>query len=169
VLSGLVGVYTRVRIYRIPARPTWQSQRTTVGFFVSSLVLGAAIGLASSALLGAAALAKLFGLALTVGALGSASVPWWLASEESSSEPAMRGAAVMLRQHFGRTLRIRTLLCLSIAAVGVCAAGSPLGAPVVLGALAIALLVECAGRYLFFRCVIPRNMPLSFFSGKPAH
>src|SRR6185295_10929829 len=41
-LSGLVGVYTSVRIYRIPARPAWQSSRTTYGFFLSGLVIGAA-------------------------------------------------------------------------------------------------------------------------------
>ena len=170
VLSGLVGVYTSVRIYRIPARPTWQSQRTTVGFFLSSLVLGAAIALAAATVLGAGAgLVKLFGLSVAIGAIASACVPWWLASEESSSEPAMRGAALMLRQHFGRTLRLRTVACLSIAAVGILATEGALSVALVLGTLAVALGVECLGRYLFFRCVIPRNMPLSFFSGKPAH
>jgi uncharacterized membrane protein YhfC len=34
---------------------------------------------------------------------------------------------------------------------------------------AIAAAVEVSGRYLFFRCVVPRNMPLSFFAGKPVH
>jgi formate dehydrogenase iron-sulfur subunit len=168
-LSGLVGVYTSVRIYRIPARPAWESQRTTLGFFLSSAVLGAAIALAVAAVLGQGKVGAAFGLVLALGAIASAYVPWGLAGARTSSEPAMRGSALLLEQHFGRLLRLRTLVCLAIAAIGVAASGGLLGAPLLLGTLALAAAVECAGRYLFFRCVIPRNMPLSFFSGKPVH
>jgi DMSO reductase iron-sulfur subunit len=172
-LSGLVGVYTSVRIYRIPARPAWDSPRTTGGFFLTSVLLGAMLALLAACLVEVdAGLARGFASLVVASALGSALLPLALLSEGTSNEPALRSAALLLRQHFGNTLWLRTAMAIALS-LGVAfwtfARGEAPPLPLALLGLAAALSVEAAGRYLFFRCVVPRNMPLSFFAGKPAH
>ncbi|MET0342287.1 MAG: DmsC/YnfH family molybdoenzyme membrane anchor subunit [Polyangiales bacterium] len=176
-LCGLAGVYTSVRIYRIPARPAWDSDRTTQGFFLTSVVLGAALTLAVCAVLGTLGeapvlAAQVAAAVLAASALASALLPWALASEGTSSEPAMRGAAQLLRQHFSRVLVLRSAIAVLLA-LGTTAwtFGGQTSVPLWLAAAACALAatLEAQGRYLFFRCVVPRNMPLNFFAGKPVH
>ncbi len=172
-LSGLAGVYTSVRIYRIPARPAWDTQRTTLGFFVTSVVLGAAIALAVASSSGAQLfVARIAALVLGAGALGSALLPWALATDGTSNEAALRGAAQLLHQHFQRLLMLRTVLAVALAlgtTVWTWSGSLSLPVPLAASALALAAALELSGRYLFFRCVVPRNMPLAFFAGKPAH
>jgi hypothetical protein len=99
-------------------------------------------------------------------------LPWALASDGTSAEPAMRGAAQLLRQHFQRVLLLRTALAvlLGLATIAWTFSGA-LTFPGSLAGLVVVLsiAIEAAGRYLFFRCVVPRNMPMNFFAGKPAH
>jgi formate dehydrogenase iron-sulfur subunit len=170
-LSGIAGIYTSVRIYRIPARPAWQSGRTTLGFFLSAPVIGAALTVACASLVGGPSwLMQLFGAVLGVSAAASALVPWSLVAEGTSSEPAVRSAAQLLRGRFMRTLWARTLLALGLVVAGAALAFSAQASlALALGAVALAFAVECSGRYLFFRCVVPRNMPLGFFAEKPVH
>jgi DMSO reductase iron-sulfur subunit len=172
-IAGIVGVYTSVRIYRIPARPAWDSSRTTVGFFVTSLVLGAAALLSAAWLIESHLLvARIAAVVLGASTLASAILPWMLAAEGSSREPAMCSAALLLRQHFQRLLVARTGLAifLALGATAWTFSGAlQLPGSLAATALLLALLIEASGRYLFFRCVVPRNMPLSFFAGKPAH
>jgi formate dehydrogenase iron-sulfur subunit len=181
-VSGLAGVYTSVRIYRIPARPAWDQNRTTQGFFTTGLVLGGALTLLTSAALEAVlregplgpylTIARVAAVVLGASALFSALLPWGLASEGTSSEPAMRGAAQLLRQHFHRVLVLRTAVA-SVLALGTAVwtfiGGSTLNIAVAGVAFLLSALLEGLGRYLFFRCVVPRNMPLNFFAGKPVH
>jgi formate dehydrogenase iron-sulfur subunit len=172
-LSGLAGVYTSVRIYRIPARPAWDSTRTTSGFFITTAVLGAALALTLSSLLAQGlVLSRIAAVLLGASALASAVLPWALASEGTSSEPAMRSAAQLLRQHFRPLLFVRTLLAAALAlgaSVWTFSGAQTLPLSLALAALVLAGALEMIGRYLFFRCVVPRNMPLNFFAGKPAH
>ena len=84
----------------------------------------------------------------------------------------MRGAALLMRQHFQRVLVARTTIAVLLALTTTAWVFSgALTVPGSLAALAVgmALLIEAAGRYLFFRCVVPRNMPMNFFAGKPVH
>jgi formate dehydrogenase iron-sulfur subunit len=172
-LSGIAGVYTSVRIYRIPARPAWDTGRTTLGFFLTSLVLGAASVVTLAALLEANVIVtRSAALVLGTSVLLSALLPWMLASEGTSSEPALRGAAQVLRQGFQRLLVLRTLVAVALAlgaTLWTSSGALSLPGSFASAALALALAVEVMGRYLFFRCVVPRNMPLNFFAGKPAH
>lgn len=172
-VSGLIGVYTSVRIYRIPARPAWDTPRTAQSFFLSSVLLGAALSLFLSCLLTVPqAIGHAAALIVGVASLASALLPWLLLSEGTSREPALRGAALLLRQNFMRSLWLRTLLAVGLTlGVGFWSVAREGPPPVALAgcALACAFLVEVIGRYLFFRCVVPRNMPLSFFAEKPAH
>jgi formate dehydrogenase iron-sulfur subunit len=172
-LSGLVGVYTSVRIYRIPARPAWDSNRTTAAFFLSSAALGSMLMLLGACFVDVAPeLAESVAGLFCVSALASALLPWMLLSEGTSSEAAMRSAALLLKQNFGRLLMLRTALavglCLSVASWTFTHGEAPPALIALLG-LGLAAAVEVSGRYLFFRCVVPRNMPLSFFAGKPVH
>lgn len=180
-LSGLAGVYTSVRIYRIPARPAWDSDRTTQGFFLTSLVLGSALALLVSAGLETIlreggqvplTIARIAAMTLAASALVSAILPWGLASEGTSSEPAMRGAAQLLHQHFHRVLLARTAVAAAIvlgATFASISGAHSLNLALALGAFLLSAVLEGLGRYLFFRCVVPRNMPLNFFAGKPVH
>jgi DMSO reductase iron-sulfur subunit len=172
-VSGLVGIYTSVRIYRIPARPAWDTQRTTSGFFLTSGVLGAMLTLFVACFVGVeTTLAHATALVLGVTTLASALLPWGLLSEGTSSEAAMRSAALLLRQNFGRLLWLRTALAIGLTLGAAFWTFSQAGAPPVALALlgfVVAAVVEASGRYLFFRCVVPRNMPLAFFAQKPAH
>jgi formate dehydrogenase iron-sulfur subunit len=172
-LSGLVGVYTSVRIYRIPARPAWDTGRTTAAFFLSSAMLGSMLALLGACFIDVAPeLARGLAVVLCLSAVASALLPWLLMSEGTSSEAAMRSAALLLKQNFSRLLLFRTMLAVGLS-LGVASWTFTHGeAPPVLLALlgcSIAAAVEVSGRYLFFRCVVPRNMPLSFFAGKPVH
>lgn len=173
MLVGLVGVYTSVRIYRIPARPAWNTARTGAGFFATSVVLGAALTLLLAAVLDApAALSRAAALVFAGASLFSALLPWGLALEGTSKEDALRGAAQLLRQHFGPLLKLRTALSIVLALGSlVMTFSTEVEASVALSSVlvALALAAEGAGRYLFFRCVVPRNMPMHFFAGKPAH
>jgi formate dehydrogenase iron-sulfur subunit len=172
-VSGLVGVYTSVRIYRIPARPAWDSGRTTAAFFLSCAVLGSMLGLVGSCFVEVApALTRSLAVALCASTLGSALLPWALLSEGTSREASLRSAALLLKQNFGRLLGLRTALALALS-LGVAFWMFTKGEAPTLGlallGLGLAAAVEVSGRYLFFRCVVPRNMPLNFFAGKPVH
>jgi DMSO reductase anchor subunit len=172
-VSGLIGVYTSVRIYRIPARPAWDTQRTTSGFFLTSALLGGMLTLMAACFMDVDAhITRVFALVVGVSTLASALMPWALLSEGTSSEPAMRSAALLLKQNFGRLLFMRTAFAVALT-LGVAywtfTHGAAPPAPLALLGLALAAAIEVLGRYLFFRCVVPRNMPLSFFAGKPAH
>jgi formate dehydrogenase iron-sulfur subunit len=172
-LVGLVAVYTSVRIYRIPARPAWDSPRTNLQFFLTVLVLGAAAGLFVQSWLGASLpLMQAAALTLSASISLSALMPFMLALDGMRGEPSVHAAARILSQSFSRVLVARTLLALAVAlASGVVAwsvreALEPLHTTILLLG---AFVVEGLGRYLFFRCVVPRNMPLGFFAVKPVH
>jgi DMSO reductase iron-sulfur subunit len=171
--SGLVGIYTSVRIYRIPARPAWDSNRTTSSFFLTSALLGAMLALLAACFVSITPqLARSFAIMLGVSVLGSALLPWALLSEGTSSEPALRSAALLLKQNFSKLLMLRTVLAVALSLSVAFWTVTKGEAPPILLALAglgLAAAVEVSGRYLFFRCVVPRNMPLNFFAGKPAH
>ncbi len=172
-LVGFLGIYTSVRIYRIPARPAWDSTRTNVQFFLSALVLGAAFGLLVQSLLPTSVtLTRPTALLLAVSASVSALMPFMLAIEGMRGEPSVLASARILSRAFSRTLLLRTCLAVSVAIGASYAAWSapaPMHIGFAFGLLAVAFLVEELGRYLFFRCVVPRNMPLGFFAEKPAH
>jgi formate dehydrogenase iron-sulfur subunit len=172
-ISGLVGIYTSVRIYRIPARPAWDTQRTTSGFFLSGAVLGSMLTLLVACFVEVdTRVAHAAALLLGAATLASALLPWALMSDGTSNEPALRSAALLLRQNFNRLLWLRTALAVGLALGAAFWTFSQPGAPSVplaLLGLALAAAVEISGRYLFFRCVVPRNMPLNFFAAQPAH
>jgi DMSO reductase iron-sulfur subunit len=170
MLLGLAGVAASAGIYRIPARPAWDSGRTPVSFFATAVLLGGASGLLVAAPVGRAPLAAVASGA----ALVAAFTPWHLVLRGLGSEDlAVRGAALLLTRRFARLFWARTLvLCavagLAVAAVFAGARGAHARTALAAPALALAVLAELAGRYLFFVTVVPRNMPEGFFSSRSA-
>lgn len=173
--AGLTGIASSAGIYRIPARPAWDTWRTPAQFFLTVLFLGG-----SGSLTAALAVHLTSGLPIEpaavwccgIAALGAAAcqafIPWTLvASGLASEESPLRGAALLLTRQLGRVFWSRTLLLGASAASTLAALlQQEPGTSLALSACALAagLGAEVAGRYLFFVTVVPRNMPGHFFS-----
>lgn len=177
LLAGLLGIFCSAGIYRLPARPAWNSRRTTVQFFCTAAVLGAASGLFcllhaapgvlpdGGAVVPGLAVWAMAGL-LSVAAIVQASVPWSLVLEGiTADDPSVKGAAVLMTRHFRRLLWLRTLLFGAAAALGPLAAfrsATSSSVSISAAALVVCVAAELAGRYLFFVTVVPRHTPSSF-------
>ncbi|MBI2504801.1 MAG: dimethyl sulfoxide reductase anchor subunit [Candidatus Latescibacteria bacterium] len=178
VLSGGLGVYCSSMIYRVPARPAWNTARTTADFFLVALVLGPAsfalaVGLAagwggdgSTYLPGCARAAALFtGLALVAeAALHAACAQQWAKSQVFELE----ACAQLYREHFLRMRGVKNLLAI-LALISlwpiICGATTPgQDAFTPAAAAALAALIACCllQRHLFFVTVVPWNIPGNF-------
>lgn len=178
VLSGAAGVYSSSMIYRVPARPAWNTAKTTADFFLAALILGPAafalaVGLAagwgresSPYLPGCARAAALFaGLALLAKtALHAAGVRQWGKSQVFELE----ACAQLYREHFSLVRGVKNLLILlALACLWpiICGATAP-GQGAYNAAAAAALAALTAGallqRHLFFVAVVPWNIPGNF-------
>lgn len=170
VALGAAGIYASGRLYLVPARPVWNSRRTLVAFFASSLALGpllAVLCLDRAALGGplvvGLVLASAAGSVAQLGVLGHL-----LRAVRGRTDRQYAGTAALLAGPF------RGLLLARVAAVAVTLAllawalRAPLGGPEAGGRLATALatasLGELAGRYLFYVTVVPYRMAGSFLS-----
>jgi formate dehydrogenase iron-sulfur subunit len=131
---GLIGIFCSAQIYKVPARPAWNSWTTAAEFLLTALVLSTHPIIAPAAALAQAALqvAKFYTM-------------------QRSEEFELRQSARLLGQDF------RLLLVLRVAALLVSAT-----LPGFSG-FALALAAEFCGRYLFFVTVVPRNMAATFF------
>jgi Fe-S-cluster-containing dehydrogenase component/DMSO reductase anchor subunit len=149
LLAGVTGVTSSARIYVLPARPAWNSPFTPAEFFATALLLGPLLVLATvraPAWVRAAALAGgLAQLSLIRGKYG------WL-SRAAAFE--LRATAELLRTRLRGHLAAR--LALLVATLACTVAG--LNA----AALALGIVGEGLGRYLFFVSVVPKNMASAF-------
>jgi len=172
-LIGAVGVYTSVRIYRIAARPAWHSPRTNLQFGATVFSMGAGLGLlVLSRLQAPAPLITITALGLALSMCASALSPYLLMLEAMKGEPALHESARLLSRHFSRLLVVRTVVAAAVIASAAAVCVTPpaqLGFSLLFALVLAASVVEISGRYLFFRCVVPRNMPLGFFAQKPVH
>ena len=174
-LAGVAGIVSSVGIYRIPARPAWDSGRTPTQFFATMFLLGATTTLVvtSSGLAGAlgalddVARWMLAGVA-SVAAIVSALAPWQLVlAGLDTDESGVRGASILLTRRFGRLFWSRTVALSVVAAfapVTVLVDGASIATICAAGAALLAFAAEIAGRYLFFVAVVPRNTPGGFFT-----
>jgi DMSO reductase anchor subunit len=178
LLSGGAGVYCSSMIYRVPARPAWNTAWTTADFFLVALVLGPAafalaVGLAamwgqgdSPYLPGCARAAALFaGLSL----LAKAALHSALDQERAKSQVfELEASAQLYREHFLRMRGVKNLLALlALACLWpiICGAAAPgqtaytLAAGTALVALTACCLLQ---RHLFFVAVVAWNIPGNF-------
>ncbi|MEM7235113.1 MAG: DmsC/YnfH family molybdoenzyme membrane anchor subunit, partial [Planctomycetota bacterium] len=169
-LVGFAGIVSSVGIYRIPARPAWDSPRTTAQFFATAALLGSLSALGLSLVRPVVSEPVTWSLAVVavLSAVVSAGAPWSLVFRSvDSDEAAIRGAAWLMTRRFGRLLTLRTTaLCIVAVLAPVVVSFESTQLRIIGGvtALVLALFAEIVGRYLFFVTVVPRNMPGSFFS-----
>jgi DMSO reductase iron-sulfur subunit len=166
---GVAGVLASACIYRVPARPAWNSRHTVLQFFATGATLGplfaAAIGAGDPRWLGMVA-AAMAGVQLLLFA-----IRFFVCIQ--SDNPALRGTARLLSSVLAPTLMLRAaLLLLGAVAIPLVAApisGAALGAArltlpgLALGAgLLVTLGAEILGRYLFFVSVVPQHQALPY-------
>lgn len=160
VLCAAAGVLCSARIYIVPARPAWDSHYTLAEFFCTSTFLG-----------------PLFVLALDLPALGG--MDWlWIARAAVIGGSAQLLTQVLKFLRLARSeqfeLRASALLLsgrlqqVFLARLGLLVATGIVLPPVVhsqlgmIATLALAAIAECAGRWLFFVSVVPKNMAAAF-------
>jgi DMSO reductase iron-sulfur subunit len=178
---GLYGIYAQSMIYRIEARPAWNRRSTTrrffgtgyVGFLLIALILlisngkeGATVLLAVTLLAGMAQVLIIFEEVLFYRHLDQSAPLYY----------QLNRTRILLQEYFGSLKRFRIYsliifaLALPLFAILFTASGLTGAAiAVLLVALTGALVSELAGRYLFYRTVVPLGLAGNFFAGNQRH
>jgi formate dehydrogenase iron-sulfur subunit len=151
---GLAGITCSARIYLVPARPAWNSQRTVADFHLTAVILGP-LFVAATGVSGASWLPRLAACAAAVQLINQAFKFFAMIRSERYE---MLASARLLSS----TLKNHVLLRAVLLMAGVLApllivsqAGAALG-------LLLALAAEILGRYLFFVSVVPKNMAATY-------
>lgn len=148
-MVGAAGVFASARLYIVPGRPSWNTPLTVVRFGASALALGPALtGRPGLAAVGA-----------TIGV--SATALNWVRLRRSDDRPSWGSVQLELRW-----FRPWTAVRLITALLGI--VGALVGVPVSV-VLALFLISEIVGRWLFFVTVVPLDMPGSFWRGAGGH
>ena len=160
-LCGLTGLFCSARIYMVRARPAWCSRYTLAEFFSTALLLGPLFiltldGPAPSWL----ARAVVLGAALQL--LSQVLKFFWLAR---SDQFELRASALLLSGRLKNAFLLRLALLI---AAGIVLPLTAQSRPALAAALALALLGEWLGRWLFFVSVVPKNMAAAFTSSRRA-
>lgn len=164
VLSGIVGIYASARLYRVPARPAWNSRKTTFDFFAVAGVVGPAIMAMTLILAGEAGAsvrvaAAVSALALMVYMALHARYIRRLAVSEVFE---LAASAELYCAHFAR-LRVYKNGAALLALTGLLAVGggvvSTVAAVVGVAGLVVYAFLQ---RYLFFTTVVGTNIPGNF-------
>ena len=178
---GIYGIYAQSMIYRIKARPSWNRKSTTKRFFGSGYVgflLIASVLLLSNGSQGAMVL-----LAVTLLAgMGQALVIleeimfYRHLNREDSLYYQYNRSRILLQEYFGKVKKYRVYslvlfaLVMPLFAILFTASGMTGVAVVALIIAAIgAFTSELAGRYLFYRTVVPLGLAGNFFAGNQRH
>jgi DMSO reductase anchor subunit len=180
--SGLIGVFCSAMIYKVPARPSWNSWRTPVAFFATAFILGPLLALvvllwnmrvSATVLLGAEAILSPIGtlfsaVLLTAGFVQLSGIIIKLFNTFSREEPELQASARLLTQRFKRLFlsRLGFLLAALLFVPWILFALPVDGSAnlsrmafLLTGLLLLALCSEFFGRYLFFVTVVPRKRP----------
>ncbi|HIM94953.1 MAG TPA: molybdopterin oxidoreductase [Campylobacterales bacterium] len=174
---GIYGIYAQSMIYRVRARPAWDRKSTTkrffgsgyVGFLLISLLLLISNGKDGAMVL--LAIALLSGMAQVL-IIYEEVMFYRHLDKEGSLYYQLNRTRILLKEHFGQIKKFR-LYSLAIFALGLPLLAILFTASGLIG-LAIATLVvatvgalvsELAGRYLFYRTVVPLGLAGNFFAG----
>jgi formate dehydrogenase iron-sulfur subunit len=158
-LLGIAGVTASAWIYRVPARPAWNSRHTPIDFLLTGALLG---------LLFAGACGVLSGRPLMIGSVIAASAQllnhatkflWMTASESHELQSSARLLSTTLASRF---LTRAGLLIAGGALLPLLSHGPLLTAT----AFALALAGEILSRYLFFVSVVPKNMAAPYVAAE---
>jgi formate dehydrogenase iron-sulfur subunit len=163
VVLGLTGVTASACIYRVPARPAWNTRYTLLQFNLTAAILGplfAAAAVAGPSRWLAIAAASMAGAQATVFALR-----FFRAVASDSLE--LKGTARLLSTVLAGRLVLRgILLAIGAIALPLLATGLPDGPGrlLMLGALLVALAAELIERYLFFVSVVPKHLAAPYIA-----
>ena len=150
VVFGMAGVTASACIYRVPARPAWNTRHTLAHFHLTAGILGplfaSAAGVGETRWLGLVSAA----MAITQLTLLAAHVLACYASDNL----ALKGTARLLSSVLAKRMLLRGALLVIGAVVIPLVATAP---PVMALGLAMALGAEVLGRYLFFVSVVPQH------------
>jgi len=171
VACGVAGVLASASIYRVPARPAWNTPYTLLQFSLTAGILGplfaAAAGVGDSRWLAIGA-ASMAGAQAAVFALRFFRC---IASDSLELKGTARLLSTVLA---GRLLLRALLLALGAVVLPLMAAGTWLRTPagivgtslqlVMLASLILAVVAELLERYLFFVSVVPRHMAAPYIA-----
>ncbi len=161
VLLGIGGVTASAWIYRVPARPAWQSKHTVAEFFLSGAVLGPLfVGSTGVALSRALLLASVAAAGAQL--LNQAVKFLWMTASDSFE---LQATARLLSTRLASRFLVRGALLIAGGIALPLFSSKPL---MLFAALVLALAGEILGRYLFFVSVVPKNMAASYLAGKEA-
>jgi len=157
-LLGIAGITASAWIYRVPARPAWNSRHTPIDFLLTGALLG---------LLLAGACGVVSGPPLTIGALLAASGQLlnqatkflWMTASESHE---LRSTARLLSTTLASQFLTRAGLLIIGALLPLFSQGRMLTST----AFALALASEILSRYLFFVSVVPKNMAAPYLAAE---
>jgi len=178
---GLYGIYAQSMIYRIKARPAWNRKSTTrrffgtgyVGFLLIALILlishgkeGAAVLLAVTLLAGMAQVLIIYEEIMFYRHLDKSGALYY----------QLNRTRILLQEYFGQIKRFRIysliVFALALPLIAILFSASGLtGAAIVALFITVfgALVSELAGRYLFYRTVVPLGLAGNFFAGNQRH
>ena len=175
-LFGIAGIYSSSMLYRVPARPAWNSVKTTIDFFDVALLLGPAFyGVAASVALLVAMEGEDYlvftarlcaGASLLAFAVKNMKNAYFLRQWQESDVFELSASAEMRIETFGRLRMIKNVLgvlaslCLLRLLVGLETSTGMLVTSA--GALLLLLSVSLINRYIFFVTVVPKNIPGNF-------
>ncbi|NOR55808.1 MAG: molybdopterin oxidoreductase [Sulfurovum sp.] len=178
---GIFGIYAQSMIYRIKARPSWDRKSTTKKFFGSSYI---GFLLIASALLianGTQGVLVLLAITLLAG-MGQALVImeeimfYRHLDKEGALYYQYNRTRILLQEHFAivKKFRVYSLalfaLALPLLAIVFTASGLlSLAIVTLITATVGAFASELAGRYLFYRTVVPLGLAGNFFAGNQRH
>jgi len=178
---GIYGIYAQSMIYRIKARPSWDRKSTTrrffgsgyIGFLLISLLLlisnggaGAIVLLAVSLLAGMAQVLIIYEEVMFYRHL----------DKEGTLFYQLNRTRQLLQEHFGQVKKSRvyslvlSALILPLLSILFTASGlTTLAIVTLVVAIIGSLFSELAGRYLFYRTVVPLGLAGNFFAGNQRH
>ncbi len=183
-LFGMMGVFCQAMIYRVPARPSWDTWRTPLGFLATAFILGPLLSLTlltwsvrNVVWMDATAAMSTVGIFLALvmvlaGFVQIAGIVIKVLNALNKEEPELKASARLLTQRFQLLFLLRLgILLLSILGVpflllefGAHQTLATIQLTILLTMVTIAaLLSEIIGRYLFFVTVVPKKRPEGYF------
>jgi formate dehydrogenase iron-sulfur subunit len=161
-IAGISGIFASAQLYRVPARPAWNSFHTTAEFFLTALLLGP----------------------LFVHAMPGSVNAWPLRVTIVATSSAILLSLILrlLRLTQSPVFEMKStgrLLCTTLAPLLLVRIGLLMAAGIVLPlvtqswqvrvtALIVAIATEITGRYLFFVSVVPKNIAAAYLGSREA-
>ena len=181
---GLAGIYASAKIYLVPARPAWNTNRTPLRFFLTGFILGPLFALVvysvyssiSLTLQGPYFQGPAFAFLLISAISGLLQLVVLLArlfSIRQNESDELYGSTFLLIHRFKNYFISRLILLilgsflLPFTLFHLLSFGNLLPVTFIsfsTASFVFSLLGEFLGRYLFFVTVVPKNMPGSFFT-----